>query len=248
MFNGSYIIYVICVCLLIVVFNTYCGVFLLCLSSFCVPYVPSFYGQSMLIALRYSLTFIETTKFRFILDRCFIIFYIHKSIINIMKFNFFCIFTQEVTLSLNVFRQAITLVINYEEKSTFCDFIQIRLIYLLLFNVKWLSTISAILLTRTNLQTIHHALGKRRQYGRRMAFVLINTRDNHLTSRSGDTILLCQLRCTIDCLLCFERDCRLAYVCLSLSTQVMSCLLLMAFMFFSFSSTFLQSLLIRRFC
>jgi hypothetical protein len=64
-------------------------VFLLCLSSFCVPYVPSFSGYSILIALRYSLTFIETTKFRFIFDRCFTIFYIHKSIINIMKFNFF---------------------------------------------------------------------------------------------------------------------------------------------------------------
>ena len=116
MFNGSYLIYVICVCLRIVVSNTYCGVFLLCLSSFCVPYVASLYGQSMLIVLRYSLTFIKTTKFRFIFDRCFIIFYIHKSIINIMKFNFFFIFTENLTLSLNVFSQAITLVINYKEK------------------------------------------------------------------------------------------------------------------------------------
>ena len=90
--------------------------FLLCLSSFCVPYVASFSGESILIVLRYSLTFIETKKFRFIFDRCFIIFYIHKSIINIMKFNFFCIFTDDLTLSLNVFRQAITLVINYKEK------------------------------------------------------------------------------------------------------------------------------------
>jgi len=101
MFNGSYLIYVICVCLRIVVSNAYCGVFLLCLSSFCVPYVA-------------------------------------------------------------------------------------RLIYLLLFNVRWLTTILAILLTRT-LQTMHHVLGKRRQYGRRMTIVLINTRDNHLTSRSADT-------------------------------------------------------------
>ena len=117
MFNDSYLIYVICVCLLIVVFNTYCGVFLLCLSSFCVPYVPSISGYSILIVLRYSLMFFETTKFRFIFDRCFIIFYIHKSIINIMKFNFFGIFTEDLTLSLNVFRQAITLVINYKEKT-----------------------------------------------------------------------------------------------------------------------------------
>ena len=116
MFNGSYLIYVICVCLRTVVSNTYCGVFLLCLFSFCIPYVPSFSGLSILIALRYSLMLIETTKFRFIFDRCFIIFYIHKSIINIMKFNFFCIFTEDLTLSLNVFRQAITLVINYKEK------------------------------------------------------------------------------------------------------------------------------------
>ena len=73
----------------------------------------------MLIALRYSLTFIETTKFRFIFDRCFIIFYIHKSIINIMKFNFFCIFTENLILSQNVLRQAITLVINYKN---FCKY------------------------------------------------------------------------------------------------------------------------------
>ena len=122
MFIGSCLIYVICVCLRIVVSNTYCGVFLLCLSSFCIPYVPSFSGQSILIALRYSLMFFETTKFRFIFDRCVIIFYIHKSIINIMKFNFFCIFTEDLTLSLNVFRQAITLVINYKEKKHFCKY------------------------------------------------------------------------------------------------------------------------------
>jgi hypothetical protein len=32
----------------------------------------------------------------------------------------------------------------------------------------------------------------------------------------------------------FERDCRLVYACLSLSTQVMSCFLLMAFIAFIF--------------
>ena len=34
--------YVICVCLHIVVSNTYCVMFLFCLSSSCVPYVDSF--------------------------------------------------------------------------------------------------------------------------------------------------------------------------------------------------------------
>ena len=34
-----------------------------------------------------------------------------------MKFNFFGIFTADLTLSLNVFRQAITRVINYKEKT-----------------------------------------------------------------------------------------------------------------------------------
>ena len=34
-----------------------------------------------------------------------------------MKLNFLCIFTEDMTLSLNVFRQAITLVINYKEKT-----------------------------------------------------------------------------------------------------------------------------------
>ena len=42
--GGSRHIYVICVCLRIVVSNTYCGVFFLCLSSFCVPYVAGFSG------------------------------------------------------------------------------------------------------------------------------------------------------------------------------------------------------------
>jgi hypothetical protein len=121
MFNGSYLIYVICVCLRTVVSNTYCGVFLLCLSSFCIPYVPSFSGLSILIALRYSLMLIETTKFRFIFDRCFIIFYIHKSIINIMKLNSFWIFTEDLTLSLNVFRQAIALLLTTRKKH-FCKY------------------------------------------------------------------------------------------------------------------------------
>ena len=40
----SYLIYVICVCVYIVVSTTYCVVFLLCLSSSCVPYVASFSG------------------------------------------------------------------------------------------------------------------------------------------------------------------------------------------------------------
>ena len=40
-------IYVICVCLRIVVSNAYCVVFLLCLSSSCVPYVASFSGLSI---------------------------------------------------------------------------------------------------------------------------------------------------------------------------------------------------------
>jgi hypothetical protein len=42
----SCLIYVICVCLCIVVSNTYCVVFLLCFSSSCVPYATIFYGLS----------------------------------------------------------------------------------------------------------------------------------------------------------------------------------------------------------
>ena len=40
--EGSCLIYVICVCLHIVVYNTYCVVFLFCLFSSCVPYVVNF--------------------------------------------------------------------------------------------------------------------------------------------------------------------------------------------------------------
>ena len=40
--QGSCLIQVICVCLCIVVFNTYCVVFLFCFSSYCVPYAASF--------------------------------------------------------------------------------------------------------------------------------------------------------------------------------------------------------------
>jgi hypothetical protein len=43
-------IYVICVCLRVVVSNTYCVVFLFCFSSSCVPYIASFSGLSILIA------------------------------------------------------------------------------------------------------------------------------------------------------------------------------------------------------
>ena len=44
------LIYVICVCLGIVVSNTYCVVFLFCLSSSCVLDVASFSGSSIFIA------------------------------------------------------------------------------------------------------------------------------------------------------------------------------------------------------
>ena len=49
---------IICVCLRILVSNTYCVVFLLCFSSFCVPNVVSFSGLSFLFLLQYFLTFI----------------------------------------------------------------------------------------------------------------------------------------------------------------------------------------------
>ena len=52
--------YVICVCLRIVVSNTYCVVFLFCLSSSCVPYRCCLFLFIVLfwLPLRYSLTFI----------------------------------------------------------------------------------------------------------------------------------------------------------------------------------------------
>ena len=50
MYEGSYLIYVICVCLGMVVSITYCVAFLLCLSTTCVPYFDSFSGLSILIA------------------------------------------------------------------------------------------------------------------------------------------------------------------------------------------------------
>ena len=46
----SCLFYVICVCLRIVMSNTYSVVFLFCLFSSCVPYVASFSGLSILIA------------------------------------------------------------------------------------------------------------------------------------------------------------------------------------------------------
>ena len=46
--GASWIIYIICICLRIVVSNTYCVVFQFCLSSSCVPYVASFSGLSNL--------------------------------------------------------------------------------------------------------------------------------------------------------------------------------------------------------
>ena len=44
--EGSHLINVICVCLCVVVSNTYCVVFLFCFSSYCVPCVASFSGLS----------------------------------------------------------------------------------------------------------------------------------------------------------------------------------------------------------
>jgi hypothetical protein len=49
-FTSSCLIYVVCVCLCIVVPNTYCVVFLFCFSSSCVAFVASFSGLSFLIA------------------------------------------------------------------------------------------------------------------------------------------------------------------------------------------------------
>ena len=51
--EGSCFINVICVCLLKVVSNTYCVVFLLGFSLSCVPYVASFSGLSILLAPSY---------------------------------------------------------------------------------------------------------------------------------------------------------------------------------------------------
>jgi hypothetical protein len=45
--EGSCLIFVICVSLCIVVFNTYSVVFLICFSSSCIPYVASFFGLSI---------------------------------------------------------------------------------------------------------------------------------------------------------------------------------------------------------
>ena len=42
--EGSCLIYIICVCLRIMVSNTYCAVFLVCFFSPCVSYVASFSG------------------------------------------------------------------------------------------------------------------------------------------------------------------------------------------------------------
>jgi len=47
--RSSCLIYVICVCLRIVVSNTYCVVFLFCFSSSCVPYIASFLDCLFLI-------------------------------------------------------------------------------------------------------------------------------------------------------------------------------------------------------
>jgi hypothetical protein len=55
----SFLIYVICVCLGIVLPNTYCVVLLFCLSSSCVRFVCSFSGLSIWFHRRYSLTFIS---------------------------------------------------------------------------------------------------------------------------------------------------------------------------------------------
>ena len=57
LWEGSCFIYVICVCLRILVSNTYCAVFLFCLSSSCVPYVASFSLDCPFFIL-YSLTFV----------------------------------------------------------------------------------------------------------------------------------------------------------------------------------------------
>jgi hypothetical protein len=48
LWEGSCLIHIICVCLCIVVSNTYCVMFLICFSSSCVPYVASFSRLSIL--------------------------------------------------------------------------------------------------------------------------------------------------------------------------------------------------------
>jgi hypothetical protein len=56
------LIYLNCVCFRIVVSDTYCVVFLLCLSSLCIPCFACFSRLSIfLLHLRYSLTFIRTS-------------------------------------------------------------------------------------------------------------------------------------------------------------------------------------------
>ena len=60
--EGSSLIYIICDCLRIVVFNKYCVVFLICLSSSCVLCIKCclfLWIVHFLLPIRYSLTFIK---------------------------------------------------------------------------------------------------------------------------------------------------------------------------------------------
>jgi hypothetical protein len=57
--EDSCLIYVICVCLCILMSNTYCAVFLFCLSSSCVLYIASISRLSILIAPSVLLRVIE---------------------------------------------------------------------------------------------------------------------------------------------------------------------------------------------
>ena len=66
--ESSCFIYVICVCLCIVMSNTYCVVFLFCFSSSCVHYVVSFSGISIcycpsVFSYVYLLELIQNVKF-----------------------------------------------------------------------------------------------------------------------------------------------------------------------------------------
>ena len=58
----AHVLFILFVCLRIVMYNTYCALIFICLSSSWVPYVASFSGLYICIALCYSLTFILRKK------------------------------------------------------------------------------------------------------------------------------------------------------------------------------------------
>ena len=122
----SFLIYVICVCLRIMVTNTYCVVTLICFIVLCTQCCQFLWVLHFYWPLRYSLAFIQTDPWKITIyilnnqNESLVILYTHISISTTIKQNelIFDVFTSNRISHFEVLKYLTTLIITANLKNT----------------------------------------------------------------------------------------------------------------------------------